>query len=127
MPDTPSCPGCGGPVRARRYPYCYGCRLGKLRIRPRPGPRVWDGICRHCHKSRGYTNRRRLCWTCYHTPDVLALYPPARRPGEAEGIVTTRHLACEPTDARPGSAEKVAVLVARAAAGQVLYHEQDRR
>lgn len=33
----------------------------------------------------------------------------------------------QPTDALPGSPEKVRVLIARAAAGQALFHPQDRR
>jgi hypothetical protein len=36
-----------------------------------------------------------------------------------------KRLPCEPTDATPGSPEKIRVLMDRAARGQELFHERD--
>jgi hypothetical protein len=82
--------------------------------------------CRHC--KRVESNRPRgLCWSCYYTAGVRELYPStskfARR-GLADfngGIA----LPSVPTDASPGSPEKVAILEARARQGVALWHPQD--
>lgn len=82
--------------------------------------------CRHCRRAK--VNRPRgLCWTCYYTPGVVALYPStskyARR-GVGHGHRVHAPLP-EPTDALPGTPEKLAVLAARSAAGQQLHHPAD--
>lgn len=83
-------------------------------------------VCRHC--GRGAACRPRgLCWGCFGDPAVRALYPVtsvfARR-GAAE-FTGTRPLPAEPTATLPGSPERVAVLAARAAAGEQLFHPLD--
>lgn len=85
-------------------------------------------LCRHC--GRKSVNRPRgLCWNCYYTPAVAVLYPStskyARR-GLGGGNVTPGPPAA-PTAAAPGSAEKVAVMEARARAGRDLWHDADAR
>jgi hypothetical protein len=83
-------------------------------------------LCRHC--NRVPVNRPRgLCWSCYYKPGVRDLYPStskfARRGvgnfnGEAE-------MPTLPTEALPGSPEKVAILEERARLRQSLWHPRD--
>jgi hypothetical protein len=83
-------------------------------------------LCRHCQKVR--SNRPRgLCWSCYYRPGVRDQYPStskyARR-GVSDFNGKTA-LAAEPTDALPGTPEKVAVLMERARLGLSLWHPRD--
>jgi hypothetical protein len=83
-------------------------------------------MCRHCKRVR--SNRPRgLCWSCYYTPGVREMYPStskfARR-GVTDFNGQTA-LAAQPTDALPGTAEKVAILEERARLGLSLWHPQD--
>ena len=83
-------------------------------------------MCRHCQRVR--SNRPRgLCWSCYYTPGLREKYPStskfARRGvGDFNGRTAT---AARPTDAVPGTAEKVAVLEERARLGLSLWHPHD--
>lgn len=84
-------------------------------------------VCRHCR--RGNVNRPRgLCWPCYYTPAVSALYPStskyARR-GVGYGHRANAPLPAAPTSARPGTPEKLAALEDRARAGEQLHHPDD--
>ncbi len=83
-------------------------------------------LCRHCQRSQ--VNRPRgLCWSCYYTPGVRDLFPStskfARR-GVGSGNVPFV-LPEVPTQAPPGSAEKVAILEERARLQQSLWHPAD--
>ncbi len=83
-------------------------------------------ICRHCKKAK-ISRPRNLCWCCYYRPGIKDLYPStskhARRGvGNFAGKAATPS---EPTYARPGSAEKVAILAERASKHQSLWHPQD--
>jgi hypothetical protein len=83
-------------------------------------------ICRHCQKVR--SNRPRgLCWSCYYSPGVREKYPStskfARR--GVKDFTRSSALAAEPTDALPGTPEKVAVLEERARLGLSLWHPDD--
>lgn len=81
--------------------------------------------CVHCGERQA--NRpRRLCWKCYYTPEVKDQYPPATAHGK-RGIAleAPRLPADSPTEAFPGTEEKIAVLMRRAALGQALYHPLD--
>jgi hypothetical protein len=83
-------------------------------------------MCRHCGRVK--SNRPRgLCWSCYYTPGVREMYPStskfARRGvGDFNG---TAQLAAQPTQAPPGSQEKVAILEQRARLGLSLWHPLD--
>ena len=85
-----------------------------------------NAICRHCSKCK--VNRPRgLCWSCYYTPGLRERYPStskfARR---GVGSFNRRvSLPPAPTEAPPGSPEKVAVLELRASLGQSLWHPDD--
>lgn len=93
-----------------------------------PGEQVWGCImlCRYCRRKRA--NRPRgLCWTCYYTPGLRDLFPStskfARR--GVGNFYGQPPLPDEPTDALPGSEEKIRVLMERAAKGQALFHPDD--
>ena len=82
-------------------------------------------LCRHCQKVK--SNRPRgLCWSCYYRPGVRDQYPStskfARR--GVRDFCGKSHLP-EPTDATPGTPEKVAVLMDRARLGLSLWHPHD--
>jgi hypothetical protein len=83
-------------------------------------------ICRHCNRVK--SNRPRgLCWSCYYTPGVREQYPSTSKFAR-RGITDFNGrtaLAAQPTDALPGSEEKVAVLAERARLGLSLWHPQD--
>ena len=83
-------------------------------------------LCRHCRKANA--NRPRgLCWCCYYTPGIRALYPStskfARRGvGNFNGRAKLPPFA---TSALPGTPEKVVVLQERARLGVSLWHPLD--
>lgn len=84
-------------------------------------------ICRHCGRDK--VNRPRgLCWSCYYTPGVRALYGIEESKYTRRGVgivVGTRPLPPEPTTHPPSSEEKLEVLEQRAAAGYALWHPDD--
>lgn len=71
-------------------------------------------VCRHCG-NRQTIRRRRLCWNCSNDPEARALYRVRRR------VKPATH----PTDALPGSQEKILVLMGRARRRQELWHPDD--
>jgi hypothetical protein len=80
--------------------------------------------CRHC-QAAPVSRPRGLCWKCFYTPAIRALYPPADLPqGVLDGF-GERPLPAKPTAARPGTAEKVEVLCQRARLRQNLWHPED--
>ena len=85
-------------------------------------------LCRHCNRKP--VNRpRSLCWGCYGRRGVRDLYPAeTNQHGAARGVglSTGPGQRCEPTPVPPGP-ERVAILAARAAAGQELHHAADAR
>jgi hypothetical protein len=86
-----------------------------------------DRVCRHCLKVP--PNRPKgLCWNCYYTPGVRELYPSTskfgRRSAGSQGNARGR-LPDVPTNALPGTPEKIAVLTERARAGCTLFHPLD--
>ena len=83
-------------------------------------------MCRHCRvtpKSRP----RGLCWSCYYAPGVRELYPSTSKYGRrGMGIFRGKVApATFPTDARPGSEEKIAILAERVRLKQALWHPHD--
>lgn len=85
-------------------------------------------VCRHCQKNK--PNRPRgLCWSCYYTPGVRDRYPSTskfahRGIGDFNGKAKSPPT---PTDALPGTPEKVAVLCERARLKQALWHPNDAK
>lgn len=82
-------------------------------------------ICRHCNEHP-VSRPRGLCWTCYYNPTVRDRYPladhcvcgPHARSGGSMKLP-------EPTDARPGSEDKIAILAERVRLGMALFHPDD--
>src|SRR5690242_18685451 len=85
-------------------------------------------MCRNCEKVK--SNRPRgLCWSCYYSPGVRDRYPSTskfahRGIGNFNGRVELPPL---PTNALPGTPEKVAILEQRARLHQALWHPDDAR
>lgn len=83
--------------------------------------------CRHCRGGR-VSRPRGLCWACYYTPGVREQYPSTSKFAR-EGVGNRgfrRSLPPPfPTDALPGTPEKIAVLAERARLGQELWHPED--
>lgn len=85
--------------------------------------------CRHCNRRR--PNRPRgLCWSCYYRPGVRDLYPSTskhapRQPSSSYREPFHAKGKAEPTDALPGTTEKVCVLTERATAELELFHADD--
>jgi len=83
-------------------------------------------ICRHCHHSP-VSRPRGLCWSCFYTPGVRDLYPSTSKFGR-RGIGNFNRatpLPAFPTDASPGTPEKIAILAQRAELQQSLWHPHD--
>ena len=86
-------------------------------------------ICRHC-KWRKVNRPRGLCYPCFTDPLIKMLYPASVSKFARRGI------GCEnvrpkspsgPTDTRPGSAARIAVLADRAERMESLFHPDDTR
>lgn len=114
-PDHRMCRECGQRRAQLTGCLCYPCS---------PPER-----CRHCGRRKVHGKHRGLCSPCNKVPEIREQYPilvakyikkpdliPDRDP---------RRLPEAPTEAPPGSPEKVAVLEARALSGYRLWHPQD--
>jgi hypothetical protein len=83
-------------------------------------------FCRHCQQAP-ISRPRKLCWSCYYTPGVRDLYPTTSKFGR-RGVANfygRAPLPAFPTQALPGSPEKVALLIQRAQQRQELFHPDD--
>lgn len=83
-------------------------------------------LCVHCGRHPA-SRPRGLCWGCYYAPGLRVRYPrtnkfAVRGPEDSRGSVRPPR---EPTAARPGSPEKVAVLAERARRRVSLWHPAD--
>jgi hypothetical protein len=82
--------------------------------------------CRHCRRPK--VNRPRgLCYSCFYRPGVRELYP-STHPHARRGVpdfCREAALPPAPTAAPPGSPEKLAVLIERAAGGFACFHPGD--
>lgn len=81
--------------------------------------------CRLCHELLGEDAASGVCARCAHVADT--------RPSRAypQGVWAELRndfgLPQAPTEALPGSSDKVAILMERAAAGRALWHPKDGR
>jgi hypothetical protein len=81
-------------------------------------------VCVHCEK-RVRVRPRGLCWPCYYTPSILALYPSTSkygRRGVGHGHRRRAPLPKPDPFLWPGSEEKIAAMAGRAARGEQLFH-----
>ncbi len=78
--------------------------------------------CRVC--GRIGTRPRGLCWSCFEDEAIRRTVTPQCNRG-----ITSGHgrLPAKPTQALPGSEEKILVLEERAARGEALFHPLDAR
>ncbi len=89
--------------------------------------RPWSpfkGMCRHCGKV-AISRPRRLCWVCHR--EHRHLYALACYRSEVVDRFGGYALPPSPTDALPGTPEKVAVIEERARLGLRLWHPGDAR
>jgi len=89
--------------------------------------------CRHCERFLVIYSRR-LCRFCWAEPDVRYLYPIQQGMNNQYNPTSkaikdidrsTDPLPAEPTEAWPGSPEKVEIMEARALARVSLFHPED--
>jgi hypothetical protein len=103
---------------------CFAAQPPRRVARAMAGQRI---VCVSCGQTR-YPKFQRLCWKCAAKPEIRARHWTDERGGR-RGI-PDRYGASPPcllpTDAPPGSEEKILVLMERAANGQSLFHEGDR-
>lgn len=89
-------------------------------------------ICRHCEKC-GVNRPRGLCWSCYYKPEIKALYGAGSLSAKAAmyariGVgLSYEGEPTEPTDALPGTEEKIVILASRAEKGLGLHHPKDAK
>ena len=91
--------------------------------------------CRHCKVRSGYRSRG-LCAICWDNVEIRALYSARRgiwqRDAEeveqhkVEAAEYVRTVAPLPTDAMPGTPEKVEIMELRYALGFSIFHPMDR-
>jgi hypothetical protein len=93
------------------------------RGRPSTAPRK---PCHHCQRV-AILRPRGLCHRCYRRPRIRRRYPAFSQYGRrgVGNICGNAPLPSEPTDALPGSAEKIEVLAQRAARHESLWHPLD--
>ena len=83
--------------------------------------------CLNC-RVKNANRPRGLCWRCYYTLGLREDFAPVNKFGRrAEVGLTQKVKTPTPTDAMPGTEEKVAVLVSRAANGEALWHPDDAK
>lgn len=81
-------------------------------------------ICRHCERTRRNLYRKGLCRQCHkrHANQYQSPYQHGQR-----SPIATGRLLPEPTAARPGTPEKIQVMIERAERGELLFHPLDGR
>lgn len=86
--------------------------------------------CRHCGRETA-SRPRGLGWNCFYTPGVRELYAVSDSVCAGHGVGGDNGLRrpppAAPTAARPGSPEKLAVLIERAGREELLHHPLDAR
>jgi hypothetical protein len=82
--------------------------------------------CRHCGHTPA-SRPRGLCWNCYYTPGIRDQYTTTSRYGRrgVEDSYGRFHLPSTPTQAMPGTPEKIAVMIVRAMMRESLWHPLD--
>ena len=80
--------------------------------------------CKHCNTRWGYRPRG-LCKVCYYNLSIRKLYKPKTTNRSPLTDFNSKGRRCKPTNAVPGSEEKIQVLCKRAEKGQQLFHPKD--
>lgn len=89
-------------------------------------------LCPECGLRKYGSQRRNLCYRCYADPRIRLRHPPTGPTHVEAGHLSNlpqgyRGPPPDPTDAPPGTPEKVAVMEARAAMGWDLWHPLDAK
>jgi hypothetical protein len=92
-----------------------------MKVKDRPAP-LARPRCRHC-RERPASRPLALCWGCYHTPGVRALFASSVEQGL--GLTAPARPAAVPCRARPGSKERMLTYQRRLEAGEHLWHPDD--
>lgn len=80
--------------------------------------------CRHCGEAN--IDRRGLCRRCYRSPSIRKMYRKLESFGRrGSGLDNKTRAASKPTNALPGTLEKIAVLESRAHRNESLWHPLD--
>jgi hypothetical protein len=130
-----SCKHCGGRFAIKARGLCGVCHtIPNIRILyPTYGEEIVENLsedekCVHC-KVRKKARPRGLCQACYYSSEIRGVYPDAiydrwkEKLGDMNGGYK---LPSEPTDARPGTEEKIKVLADRAEKKVCLFHPLDK-
>lgn len=85
-------------------------------------------ICRHCCINK-VCRQRGLCFRCYYTPCVRERYSISSSKFSRRALPDFNGptVLPSPTDALPGTPEKIVVLNQRAMSGLLLHHPHDAR
>ncbi len=81
--------------------------------------------CLHCRRPGQYC--RGLCLTCFQSDTIRDLFPKLRSNRRGVGVGNDDMPVDDaPTEAWPGSEEKIKVMEDRAARGRAIFHPGDR-
>lgn len=89
-------------------------------------------ICKSCKDPLKIVNRPRgLCWRCYYDESIRFNFPPVARSGVASEFAYLDGdqvvPAAFPTNAAPGTEEKIRVMIERLSNLQELFHPDDEQ
>lgn len=124
-------PGSGDSGRRHKCPDCVVRHSEYKPVRKKRWvpPQRPATICRHCH-ARKVNRPLGLCWSCYYTHGVRELYPStskynSRKSEEDREVKAGKKRPRKPTEAPPGSAEKILILEGRVERKEALWHPGD--
>lgn len=114
------CERCRQPRVHHARGQCKSCRHVMCRQERGIGP------CVHCGRRVG-DRPRGLCAACYYVPALRQRYAvrPSKFNAQGSGLVPPTRPPAVPTEALPGTPEKVEVMRQRLERGEALYHPED--
>lgn len=87
-----------------------------------------EEVCLHCGRRKRRLGQRGLCSRCYENRDIRCKYPMRSNVCRGVGLIVAKDLkGWMPTNALPGTNEKLMVLEYRASKGWPLWHPDDAR
>lgn len=87
-------------------------------------------LCRHCRQRIAARGKRTLCRACHTNQTIRAQYAPVQAclsSNHEPDFFGGHELPAEPTSARPGTEEKIAVMAERVQQRVSLHHPLDGR
>ena len=116
--DYGRCPGCKKGANLLASGLCVVCANDGF------SPLFKIGQCPHCLRRRRIQCRG-LCFRCYKNLAIRVRYDTLASTWRQAANNRIPPLAFQPTDAAPGTPEKVAVMIQRVASGQQPFHPED--